>query len=360
MSEESERLWQRLQSLVELEDEEVSSPPPSSTQSDKYALRWKFNTRGAVFSVALTPEGRYILAGSHDEHVYLLDEHGRRLWRAALGSNVMGTGFVHGGQTIIAGSEEDGRLTFFDLEGQSQDTWDLAGGFEVRSIDATEDGHYIVVGGHPGGIRLLDSQHRSELWRYEDERRIWHVALCPQAGRVVAASRGNCVLLLDWDGRLVWRYAGTNDFVGVTISEDGNTIIAGDWSDTLHCLNADRSVRWQYKSDGKSFKGVATTPCAEYVIAAAEETASGYEGSVYLLDGDGKILWEHLTDRHAQDVAITPDGRFAVAGTETGEVILLENLLPPVGYSVVTSGMFSGAVARAHIQRQREAPGKER
>lgn len=360
MAQDLDALLRALERLVELEGEGEETPPsPPATHPDQYALRWKFKANDQVFSVALTPDARHVLAGSNDDHVYLLDEHGQLRWKAALGGNVKGTAFIHGGQTIIAGSEENGRLTFFDLEGQVQDRWDIGGGFEVMGLDATHDGQYIVIGGNPGGIRFLDGQHRRELWRYERENRIWHVALCPQAGRIVAASRNNCALLLDWDGRLVWKYEGSRDFVGVAISTDGNTIVAGDWNDTLHCLNTDKSVRWQYKSNGKSFKGVAMTPGAEYIAAAAEETASGTQGSVYLLDAEGKLLWEHLTDRNAQDVAITPDGRFIAVGTQTGEVMLLENLLPPVGYSVVTTGLFAGAIARAYVTRRRIAPGKE-
>lgn len=362
MPQDLEVLLHELQRLVELKDDEEETLPSSpAAHHDQYTLRWQFKTGDRVFSVALTPDARHVLAGSNDDHVYLLDEYGQLCWKAALGGDVMGTTFVHGGQTIITGSEENGRLTFFDLAGDVQDKWDLGGGFKVRGLDATDDGQHIIVGGDPGGIRFLDGQHHRELWRYERENRIWHVALCPQVGHIVAASRNNCVLLLDWDGRLVWKHEGSRDFVGVAISEDGNTIIAGDWNDTLHCLNADKSMRWQYKSDGKSFKGVAMTSGAEYVIAAAEiaHRKGGTQGSVYLLNAKGTLLWEYLVNREVEDVAITPDGRFIVVGTETGEVALLENLLPPVGYSVVTKGLFAGAIARAHIPHQREAPGKE-
>jgi outer membrane protein assembly factor BamB len=338
--------------LLELDDGEESSPPPSPTQPDKYTARWKFKTGDEVFSVNMTPDARHILAGSNDDHVYLLDEHGHLLWKAALGGDVMGTAFVHGGQTIIAGSERNGRLTFFDLAGQVQDTRDLGGGFEVMGIDATDDGQYILVGGQ-GGVRFLDGRRRRELWRYEDERRIWHVALCPEAGRIVAASRNNCVLLLDWDGRLVWKYEGSEDFVGVAISADGSVVLAGDWDHTLYCLNADRSVRWKYRGSSQWFKGVAMTPGAEYIVAARQGPKAGNQGAVYLLDGEGKLLWEHLVERNAQDVAITPDGRLIAVGTQAGEVILLENLLPSVGYSVVPSGPFAGAVARAHVTHRR-------
>jgi uncharacterized protein YrrD len=50
------------------------------------------------------------------------------------------------------------------------------------------------------------------------------------------------------------------------------------------------------------------------------------------------------------DVAITSDGRFLAVGT-TAEVVFLENLLRPVGSSIVKEGLFAGAIAGSQVVR---------
>jgi len=316
---------------------------------DGYRVCWRVTTGEVVLAVAIGSGGEWVAGVSDDGYLHCFGQDGRQLWQAPIGGDSGDVAYAESAKVFIASSRDNGSLLFVDSTGTLLDTWNL-GSSGVWGIACTPDAETIAVGLRSGGIRFLDAMRREEKWRFEEESFIWHVGLCPDARRIVAASRGNCAILLDWGGRLVWKLDGSEDFVGVAISEDGRTVVAGDWDSTLHCVADDRSRKWRYTTGGKSFKGLAMTPRADYIVAAGESGPDA-EGAAYLFDGTGNLMWECPTAGNAHDTAITPDGHFVAAGSQTGEILLLENLLPPVGASVAREGPFAGAIARSHVIR---------
>ena len=65
---------------------------------------------------------------------------------------------------------------------------------------------------------------------------------------------------------------------------------------------------------------VAITPDGKYIVAGSKFE---YNGSVYLFNTKGDLLWKYETGSTVESVSITPDGKYIVAGSIN--VYLLKN-----------------------------------
>jgi WD40 repeat protein len=151
-----------------------------------------------IASVACSPDGRRLLAGSGDQHVYLWDlESGILLCRLAGHADaVLGVAFCPDGRRALSASSD-----------QTVRVWDLESGHEVYCLT-----------GHVGGVNC--------------------VACSPDG--LQAVSGGADHTILQWDletGQRLRRLRGHTDFVlSVTFSPDGQHILSGSADKTLRLL----------------------------------------------------------------------------------------------------------------------------
>jgi WD40 repeat protein/serine/threonine protein kinase len=166
--------------------------------------------KGAVFSVAFSPDGRLIAAGSgfrsstniQEGRLSVWDaESGRLLYeRPEAGLNVLSVAFSPDGRLIAAGygrysSTEPGRLKI----------WEAAGGKEVHAITSP-----------PGGVNSVafSPDSRRVAMACSEVVELWDVA-GPRAGKVRTLP-----------GHTSWIYA-------VAFSRDGTRLATGGWDKTL-------------------------------------------------------------------------------------------------------------------------------
>ena len=72
--------------------------------NEGYSMLWKYRTGWSVDSVSITPNGKYVVAGSWDNHVYLLNKRGEVLWKYKTGSSVDSVSITPNGKYVVAGS----------------------------------------------------------------------------------------------------------------------------------------------------------------------------------------------------------------------------------------------------------------
>jgi len=322
-----------------------------SGKSEPYRVLWETTTTGMVLSLAMPPDAEWIACTSDDEKMHCYDRQGDEMWTLPIGGDAGGIAYAHAAGRIVASSRDTGRITTASLDGRVLDEWDLDGA-RILALDVTPDAALVGVGLCDGGVRLLDTRSRRELWRYETEQCIPRLALCSANRTVLASSIDDTIRVISWAGHLVWQYDGdeAEGFAGAAMSVDGNMAVVGG-DDAIHCLAPGGRLLWRHPISGKPALGVAVTPRGECVAATAWPEVSGDgEGGVCLIDGEGSLLWQHHMLQDICDVAITSDGRFLAVGT-TAEVVFLENLLRPVGSSIVKEGLFAGAIAGSQVVR---------
>jgi hypothetical protein len=101
----------------------IYSVPTSFTwYQDEAKERWKYNIKGALSSLAVTDDGRYIAAGSRDlsensvdNYVYLFNREGDLLWRAQADGWVNDVGIGSGRYPFVAAATSSDAIHFYNL-----------------------------------------------------------------------------------------------------------------------------------------------------------------------------------------------------------------------------------------------------
>ncbi|MDD1676570.1 MAG: DUF5711 family protein [Methanomicrobiales archaeon] len=174
---------------------------------------WIRNTGFFVYSVDLSSDAEYIIAGYDDDHVYLFDRDGNYLWDYQTGDSVYGVAISYDGSSIVAGSD-DNCVYFFDQNGDL--LWSFTTGNDVRSVAISADGKYVVAGSHDRVVYLFNSQGVL-LWKYAMGERLNSVSISPD-GQYIAACSGPKTKIFNQTGAILWEYDSgvTGKYVGIT------------------------------------------------------------------------------------------------------------------------------------------------
>jgi DNA-binding beta-propeller fold protein YncE len=236
-----------------------------------------------VYSVAVTPDGKYVVSGSLDNTV--------RLWELETGKEVRRfTG--HGDWVMNVAVTPDGKYVVSGSGDKTLRLWELATGKEVRrfpghadwvmSVAVTPDGKYVVSGSGDGTLRLWDLA-KGRLWNLvtggrEVRRFTGHddsvrtVAVTPDGKYVVSGSLDRTVRLWELEtGKEVRRFTGHEHWVNsVAVTPDGRYIVSGSWDNTARLweLATGKEVR-RFTGHGRPVLSVAVTPDGQYVVSGS-------------------------------------------------------------------------------------------
>jgi WD40 repeat protein len=291
---------------------------------DSYARREVRRFAGhddGVLSVAVTPDGQYVVSGSWDKTV--------RLWELATGKEVRRfTG--HEGSVTSVAVTPDGKCVVSGSWDKTVRVWELATGKEVRrftghqdwvnSVAVTPDGQHVVSGSGDNTLRLWEPDILVVCLRGSVDKtvRLWELAT----------------------GKEVRRFTGHQDWVNsVAVTPDGKYVVSGSGDNTLRlwepdilvvCLrgSVDKTVRLWKLATGKEVRrftghewvveSVAVTPDGKYVVSGSRDNTVR--------------LWELATGKEVRrftghedtvrSVAVTPDGKYIVSGSKDKTVRL--------------------------------------
>jgi WD40 repeat protein len=308
-----------------------------------------------VNTVAVTPDGRYIVSGSSDKTL--------RVWDLASGRPVR-TLAGHGDSVGAVAVTPDGRYIVSGSRDKTLKVWDLAAGKDlqtlrghedqVRALAVTPDGHYAVsasddktlrvwdlasgkglhtLGGHEDWVYAVavtcDGRHAVSASPYV---KVWEIA----SGRLVSAlGRDGPVarsVALTPDGRYavsggyktakVWELAGgrvmhtltghEDEVNAVAVTPDGRSAVSGSEDGTLKVweLSSGRLLR-TLKGHEDAVNAVAVTPDSRYAVSGSWDSTL----KVWDLLADRTMFGLRAHEGSVHEVAVTPDGRYAVSGS---------------------------------------------
>ncbi|MBP8676296.1 MAG: PQQ-binding-like beta-propeller repeat protein [Methanoculleus sp.] len=194
------------------------------------------------------------------------------------------------------------------------EVWRSGVGDPVMAVALSEDGLYSPVITERN-IYVYD-QNATVLWRYP----VSHgkgVAVSSDSERIAAA--GDHLLLFDREGNIIWRYKPDSRIRDVALTADGRTICtATDAGLRVFSLNKERTVAnvsWTFDAKDR-IKSVSVDGGGTGIVAG------GAAGDVYLLSGDGRLLWTYRTGNSGIKAVISHDGS-TVAAASSQQVILL-------------------------------------
>jgi WD40 repeat protein len=272
----------------------------------------KLDVGSPVLSVAVTPDGKYVVSGSSDNTV--------RLWDVATGKEVRRfTG--HEGWVTSVAVTPDGRYVVsgsewpFDWKDNTVRLWNLATGQELRQVILHDRSIWSRQSEQKPSINGALARELARQLALRDGRVVRSVAVTPDGKYVVSGSLDNTVRL--WElatGKEVRRFAGHKDTVlSVAVTPDGKYVLSASADKTVRLweLATGKEVR-RFMGHRSEVNSVAVTPDGKYVVSGS---------------GDKTVrLWELATGQEVRrftgheycvnSVAVTPDGKYIVSGSD--------------------------------------------
>jgi WD40 repeat protein/DNA-binding SARP family transcriptional activator len=250
--------------------------------------------RGPLYAVAISPDGRHVVAGGYDPTIYLWDRASGRLRQTLHGHTncIYALAFHPDGRLLASGSGdgalrlwrlpevEDGPGRLADVASSAQRVAVLQADLDVvHDLAFSPDGRILARGGSDRSLRLWDmtQPHYPEL---VDERRlvqdaseedIFGVAFSPD-GSKVACSGNHLVHIVDLaSGKaplILRRHAAW--IAGVAFSPDGEILASGS-ADCTVCLweVASGALRAVLRGHREIVYRVAFTPDGTAVVSSS-------------------------------------------------------------------------------------------
>ena len=114
---------------------------------------------------------------------------------------------------------------------------------------------------------------------------------------------------------LLWTFEKQTNFPDTEISPDGNYIIAGGVNCGLYLLNSEGKIIWEKKLPS-AINGVDLSGNAEICAAATRN------GVLYIYNREGEYLWSKQAGENMYDVSVSKTGEYIAAGSDDGYLYL--------------------------------------
>jgi WD40 repeat protein/ABC-type dipeptide/oligopeptide/nickel transport system ATPase subunit len=240
-----------------------------------------------ITSVAFSPDGRLIVAGSDDNYTRIWDWEGTQKVRFNGRSAVSSVAFAPDGRSILIGSENrtvillnlDETFTQQSLEGHTDD---------VSSVVFSPDGKYILTICQDFTARLWSADGILKKCFKVNILLISSVAFSPDGQWVFTGGKDRTALLWNLDGILKRTFKGhSKSVISVAFSPDGTSILTGSYDHTARLWDLDGTCKQIFKGHTKPIHRVAFSPDGKYIL-----TKAGDKVGLWNLDGSLKQFFE--------------------------------------------------------------------
>ena len=296
-----------------------------SASRDKIIKLWDINTgelirnfeghTSYVYSVAITPDGKYIVSGSKDKTIKLWNIHTGKLLKTIKRhkGSVRSVAITPNGQYIVSGSY-DKTIKLWDI-----DTGKLLRSFKghkdgVKSVAITPDGKYIVSGSKDKTIRLWNIKTGKFVRSFKGHTKtVYSVAITPDGKHIVSGSRDRTIKAWDINtGKLLGTFKTHKYSVrSVAITSDGQYVISGSNDKTIKLWDIHTGeVIKGFDGHTDSVNSIAVTPDGKYIVSGSNDNTI----KLWNINIGGLVRDFEKSEDQANLVAITPDKKYVVSG----------------------------------------------
>ncbi|HAQ61376.1 TPA: hypothetical protein DCR49_05160 [Candidatus Delongbacteria bacterium] len=212
-------------------------------------LKIQFGHSDGITAIAFSPDGKFLISGSHDKTV--------RLWDVSTGKEIR-TFYGHTGQIHDVEFSSDGMNILSGASGNSMILWNVSSEIPLKSFTPKSS---------------------------EKQPAVCSVAFSKEGRYVLSGSgdTGSMGELILWDlmsGEKVTNFIGHKvRVVAVDISEDGNNLLSSYWDGTFKLWNkSSTSSEFTFKGHTKYVSSVSFSRSKKYILS------SSYDNTIKLWD----------------------------------------------------------------------------
>ena len=240
-------------------------------------MLWKYPTGNSVYSVAISPNGYYIVTGSADGKIYYLTKDGSRKWSYYQNPPVNSVDISSDGGLIVGGFENGDILL---LNNQANIIWETHKKIPILLVEISRDGSYIGVGSYNEGTnKLFYFDKRGILWSYITEGKVIAISQSSNGDYFAGGTDNGRLYLLNKKGDVLWSYNLNALISGIKIFPQEQYIAVSAVRNNLGKLslfNLDGNLLWEYPG---SFNTLS--------LAGDKIIAGSFDGNIYLFNSDG-------------------------------------------------------------------------
>jgi WD40 repeat protein len=286
------------------------------TASGAAPLIWTYATGNYSWTVAVSHDGQYLIAGSDDMHAYFfkIDAGANPVWTHSAQGYVRHVAISSNGSSAAA-SDMAGNVYFFRPEASGSPAWSFHASSAISGTDISEDGHRLVVGDEEGDIYLFDTDGSgSPMWQNFVMGGVLALSLFRSDSVAVASAKGGIYFYNLTSSRpgYAWSFQDSMSFPQLAVSDSAGYIVAGGSDGNIYVTNSAGQVIDMQKLGG-SISAISIADHAGCVILGSTN------GSVsrYLLKDRLEKLDSSAAHGPITSVAVSDDGsRLSVASLD--------------------------------------------
>ena len=190
----------------------------------------------------------------------------------------------------------------------------------------------IYFGSFDGHLYAVKEENGELLWKFKTgDRVLGEASLYP--GRIYFGSTDNYLYCLTINGELLWKYK-TNSMLFTSPTVVNDRVYFGGVDKNIYCLSKDGYLIWKFPTGGAIFSLIVIDednkeirPDYRY-FSEYSYIKSGYilfgssDGTSYMLDLDGNLVWSKKTEKKLSIMTIHDDTIYA--GSHENEFYALE------------------------------------
>ena len=229
-------------------------------------ILWTYPTPDPLRTAAFSEDGGKVAVVGRA--LYLFSNSGELIWKVESLQTPIGPEYIYGrvvrivGDKVFVGCETKGALRCFSLSDGTL-LW------EVPNEDA-------------GWIRSMD--------------------VSPTLGRVVVGTQNGKVVVVDFEGRVLWDYCAENNAFAVSMAERTGEVGVASWDGSLHFLDSDGGLLWRFKTNA-TLRSVQVAPEGKWVLFTSR--------GIYGMSRNGKLIWHSEREISNNWSAMSEDGLYA-------------------------------------------------
>ena len=238
--------------------------------SNKKSFLWAYHSSGTINSISITQTGSLTALGvgftGTKGAVILLDGSGNVIWEHQTDRIIRHVSISSNGSHI----EADG----YQLIG-------VGGGYANPEVYAFDSKGNLLWSRAFSGFPLFGVMSRD--------------------GSRIAIPSPSSVTYLAWDGKILWNYTAPGVYPNVVLSQNGSRVAISVNNVTM--LNSDGMALWTFRETA-----LAASPSDGVFTTRGDLIAAGDSGSVYLLTGQGTLVWRQYVDSLILSAGVLPNG----------------------------------------------------